>query len=207
MDKFKAELFNTYNKYTRKYSINVKISKQKSVLATVYIIFTLVTVSILAVFAIRPALTTIAALQRQLEQNKQLEQHMRDKLLALSTLDTAYAELTPNLPTIFLAIPKSSQIPYLTRQLEQLAQGAGLTVANLVFDTLEIYPAQKTNQPLYSFTFVLTVDGTQNGVNQFISDLIFFDRIISIDRISSGKSANSASYEATIVGRAYYYNQ
>ena len=206
MNRLTTEIVNLYNKYSKRYAINVKEDNQKRVLASVYIIFTLVTISILLFFAINPALSTVSNLQHQLDSDRAVEEALHSKLLALENLEVAYENLTPDLPVIFRAVPKQSEIPYLTRQLETIAANTHLTITNLQVNTVELYPADAKNQPLFSYTFNIVVDGTQNGINDFLANLIYFDRMLSIDRIASGKAQTSGNIEASIIGRAYYFN-
>ncbi len=50
----------------------------------------------------------------------------------------------------------------------------------------------------------MKVVGNQENINQFISQAINFDRIMGIDTISAGSTAD-AQGEVTITGRVFFY--
>lgn len=177
---------------------------QEKLTAYLYIIFSLFAVSFFGFFALRPTISTISNLQKQLGDSRTVYASLKTKLEALRTLDGQYEQLQGVLPIVYAAIPKTSQIPTLTRQFEKLAQSNQLTINSIDFGTFEYYPATSNNRQLYSYTFTIDVQGTEPDVDTFISSLISFDRILSIDKISTGRN-QAGEFQATIAGQAYYY--
>ncbi len=170
-----------------------------------HITLTLFTVSFFGFFAIAPTLSTISNLQKQYEDNKLIYESLNKKLSNLQLLDFQYKEIQPDLEIIYSAIPRTPQIPYLTRQLENIARDSNVLLTKLNFSTLEIYPNIK-KEPIYSFTFSLNAEGGQENLNSFIAAVINFDRIIGIDRIATGIN-EEAKYVTSITGRAFFSNK
>src|ERR1700738_5222019 len=77
--------------------------QKKRTLATVYAIFTILTITVLVIFAISPAITTMSKLQAQLSDDKHVQNALEEKLKNLDLLRTEYEVLKPDLPTLLLA--------------------------------------------------------------------------------------------------------
>jgi Tfp pilus assembly protein PilO len=176
--------------------------QRKKITAYIYISLTLFTVSFFGFFAIAPTLATISNLKKQYEDNKLVLDALNKKLTSLTLLDVQYKEIQPDLEKIYSAIPRTSRIPYLTRQLEIIAKDSGVIIKKLDFGTVELHPNIKAD-PIYSFTFTIDVTGEEQNVNSFISQIIGFDRIVGVDKISTGKNEENR-YEASIIGRVYF---
>ncbi len=175
---------------------------RKKLLGYIYITLTLFTVSFFGFFAIAPTLNTISNLNKQYEDNKLVKDALSRKLTNLQLLDFQYQEIQPDLVNIYSAIPRTPQIPKLTRQIETIAETSNVSVLKLSVGNMEVFPNTK-REAIYSFTFTVTVVGNENSVNAFTSNIINFDRIIGIDRIVTGIDEEKR-YTATITGRAYY---
>ena len=114
-----------------------------------------------------------------------------------------YGQLTPDLPIIFAAVPRSTLIAYLTRQLETLAQNNDLALTQLGFGSVELYPANKENPSLYSFSFNAVLEGNEADVKNFIAEIIQFDRLVDIEQLNTGVR-ETGEYGITITGKVYF---
>ncbi len=199
----RPELKKYYNLYRKKYRIIFKQQQQKRVEGTFYIILSLLTVSFFTLFAIRPTLATISNLNKQKEDSQLVLEALETKLAALQKLDGAYASLGQTATLIQDAIPSSPEIPTLTRQLEMLASTHNLSIQRLDFGTIELYPGVKKNASIFSFTFTMSLQGGTTQINAFMQDLINFNRIITLERVTTGTTGENQ--EALITGRTYFY--
>jgi Tfp pilus assembly protein PilO len=167
-----------------------------------YISLTLFTVSFFGFFAIGPTLTTISELNKQYKDNKVILDALNLKLSNLQLLDGQYRTLQPELAKIYSAIPATSKIPQLTRQIENIASQSNVAIQDINFGSIEIYPNTKS-ESIYSFTFNVSVVGDEASINNFVSSIISFDRIIGIDKIATGRD-EQGNVTAEIDGRAYF---
>ena len=167
-----------------------------------YISLSLFTVSFFGFFAIGPTLSTISNLNKQYNDNKLVLDALNLKLSNLQLLDAEYRTIQPELPKIYNAIPVTTKIPQLTRQVENIAAQNNVAIRNMSFGSIELYPNVK-NDPIYSFTFSVDIAGGEANINNFLGDLINFDRIVGIDKISTGRD-EQGNATAEIVGRAYF---
>lgn len=180
------------------------IHTDKEKLATyAYLAFSFVTISLFGIFAILPAFSTISNLNKQYEDNKKVADALGTKLSALASLDREYETLEKDLPYIYGAVPSSSEIPTFLRQVETLAAESGVSVQSLSTGTVEYFPLQSNNTDLFSYTFSLEANGEEQNINEFINGMISFDRVISIDRITTGE-ISSNEFKTSIGGKVYF---
>ncbi len=198
----KKQLIQKYRNY---FVRRFRSQDKRKITGSLYIIFSLFTISIFGMFAINPSLSTVSNLQKQYDDNKIILNALKTKRLALANLNQEYVALNPDLFYVDAAIPTSSKIALLTRQIETLVSLYNLTLKNLDFGTVELYPLGNSNSPIYSFTFNLQVEGENSAVSSFVSEFINFSRLISVDRMSFSKN-NEGFSTANIVGKAYFYN-
>lgn len=175
---------------------------RKQVAAYCYAILTLITISIFGLFVITPAFSTISNLNKKLEDSKRVHDALEAKLTALHNLDIKYQQIQGNLTLVYGAIPEDSDIPLLTRQIETLCSNNHLILNSFTVQTLDYYPVQ-ADKDFYSFTFSLEAEGSESDINNLISSVIGFNRLISITSIASGKTRGENT-GITLAGKAYF---
>jgi Tfp pilus assembly protein PilO len=141
------------------------------------IVLTLVASIILGLFAVSPTLSTIANLQKQIDDSTFVNQKLQQKINNLSTLQQQYANVQNDLPVVTDAIPTSAQITLLVAQIQTVAKDASLKLDE--FQTFEVNLSKITvpNKNYSSFNF---------------------QRIITINNISVSKLNNTNSIDNTL---------
>ncbi len=185
-------------------ALNAKQNKQKAT-AYLYITFSLLAFSFFGLFAIGPTLGTISDLNKKYNEEKAALHELQQKNEALKSLSAQYIEIQPDLSLIDNAIPQSPKVGELTRQLENLTIQNNLVLKKLDTGLMELYPAKNPNKPIFSFSFTVGVEGAEQDINTFISELVNMGRIIGIDRLQTGKQISS-NFAASITGRAFFYH-
>lgn len=183
-------------------ALNAGQNRQKAT-AYLYIIFSFIALTFFGIFAIGPTLTTISDLNKQFEEKKVALKLLEDKNAALRSLSAQFNEIQQDLTLIDSAIPQSPQIGELTRQLEVLSVKNGLIMQKLDTGLMELFPAKNLNSPIFSFTFSVNVTGSEQDINRFISDVINMERIVGIDKLTTGKKLDNV-YTASIIGKGYF---
>ncbi len=171
-----------------------------------YLIFSLIAITVFGLFAIRPTLATISELHKEKADSKETLDKMTEKNQNLQILAAHYQQIQSKLETVYRAIPTSPKIPELTRKIEVLANRNNLAIQSLSTGAIELYPAVRANSSLFSYTVTINVLGDESDINTFTQEFISFDRLISIDRITSG-SAERGLFSATITGRAFFIKE
>lgn len=183
--------------------LSVEESRQK-IVGSLYIIMSLAALSFFGIFAIGPTVTTISQLQKQHSEGQTVLENLTRKNGALQQLAVQYASIESDASLILNAIPETPRIPELSRQLEMLANRNNLALTKLDFGIIELYPAKKAVSPIFSYNFTMSVEGSETNINKFIGEIISIERMISIERLVSGKEKKNIS-SASITGRAFFY--
>ncbi|RJQ27470.1 hypothetical protein C4577_01415 [Candidatus Parcubacteria bacterium] len=205
MDNLKLNFKKIYKELEKRYS-SLKEPEKKKILMYVYGILTFFTVSFFAVFAINPTLNTITNLQKQYEDSKYVKESLVKKKNALRQLDIQFQTIKSDLNIVYLAIPTSPMMPYLTRQIQNLAQVNDLKIIRLDFGGTELYPATNKPSSIYSYNFNISLEGDEKKAIAFISSIINFDRIITLSTININKTS-TGEVNLSITGRAYFNKQ
>lgn len=168
------------------------------------IILTFITLSFFGLFAINPTITTIARLQKQLSDSKFVDQKLQEKISALNSLQNEYMSVKENMPIILDAIPTKPETILFTALLQGVARQNGISITRLQLFQVELSKKQQEKDIYSSFPFVIEAEGTQDNLITFISELINFQRIISIENISYGKTKENDVFHLSLRGESYF---
>lgn len=169
------------------------------------IILTLSASIILGIFAVSPTLSTIVKLQKQLDDDKFVEQKLQEKINNLSILQQKYSALEDDLPIVYDAIPKSSQIPLLLAQLQGLANESNVKIVNFQTFPIGVSKDNILNKRFSSFDYNIVIQGDYQSMIGLLDRLVDFQRILTINNISIGKSSgNTQSLQLSVKGSAYF---
>lgn len=197
-----SKLFNKVNKdkYDKYLELIPDFKKEKTQKFTT-VVLTIIAMIILAIFAINPTLSTIANLQKQLEDAKFVTTKLEEKINNLSILQTKYNSIQTDLPVIYEAIPKSSQVPKFTGQIQSIAQGLSLNIIS--FQVSEIATSQDKKFSYYIFN--INVQGDYQNMIDFLDQLISMQRITDISSINMSQSTGiKKSLQLNLQGKAFF---
>lgn len=180
----------------------ILIQNKKEASAYLYLVLTFFAISFFGFFVLRPAFSTIATLQKQLTDSKNVYKALQTKILALHSLSQQLVPLEPTLPLIYQAIPTSSEIPLLTGQIQVLAQKNKLSLNQFSTSSIEYYPLSIQDK-LYGYSFSVEVAGQKQDIDEFLNKVTSFSRIISIEKITTGKTEDG-QLNLSFSGKAYF---
>jgi Tfp pilus assembly protein PilO len=180
--------------------------KQEKTQKYITIALTLIASIILGIFALGPTLSTIASLQKQLDDDKFVEQKLKEKINNLSVLQQKYASLEQDLPVINDALPKTSQIPLLTAQIQAVAQESNIKITNYQTFQAEVSHQAVSTKKFATYNFNVVTQGSYQDMTTFLDKLVNFQRIVSIESVSITKVAgiNTTDLKLTVKGIAYF---
>lgn len=164
------------------------------------IVLTLLAAIILGIFAINPTLSTIANLQKQIEDNKYVQQKLQQKISNLAILQQKYSALQPDLTVVTDAVPISSQIPLFVAQIQTLAQNSSLTITG--FHTSEAKITDILTTKYSSFDFSISATGDYQSMLAFLSKIINFQRIVEINNVVLSTTNNNLGL--TLKGTVFF---
>lgn len=144
------------------------------------IVLTLVTATILGLFAINPTFSTIANLQKQIDDNNFVQQKLQQKINDLALLQNKYNNLQTDLPLVYNAVPKTTEISLFIADAQAVAKDSSLSITSL--QTSEINLSNSTLKES-SFDFTLTANGSYSNMANFLDEISHFQRVVAIKDI------------------------
>lgn len=179
--------------------------KEEKVQKFTTLTLTIITLTFFTLFAINPTLSTIAKLQKELEDNKYIDQQLQVKINNLSILEEKYNQIQKDLPIIFSSVPDKPNIPILIGEIEAVAKDTGVNIINLQSYEVETESGKKSEKSPTSFSFSLGAEGPKENISFFISELTTMRRITTPDLISlSLEKEASGNLRVSIKGKAYF---
>ena len=170
------------------------------------LVLTLVALSFFGLFAISPTLSTIANLNKQLDDNKFVDQQLQTKINNLYLLQQKYTELTPDLPYVFNSVPKGPEVPLLVAQIQSVAKDSGISITGLQTFETQVPDPTTPAKDSYAYTFSLSANGSYENISKFANSILNIQRVISINILSITRNTGSQgpSMQVNFKGTAYY---
>lgn len=164
------------------------------------------------IFAIQPTLITMSDLIKELEDKREIDQQLSQKVAALSTAQTTYLQIQEQIPLLYEAIPPRPQIKESLLQIEKIASDRGLVIENL---SMRQVPAEveanitQAGTERVTLPVTITMAGSYPNISAYIEDLMSLRRTYIIESIifSRTEERGSESLRANItLGLPYYTN-
>lgn len=169
-------------------------------------IFTLLTMSLLIFFAIKPTIETILVLQKKLADQNEVLQKVTQKADNLSQGKKNYDNLDQNIKEkISAGITDIVSIKSLIQTLEQAAEIHEASVSALQIQPLVVNT--KTDDQmgtLSEISFTFNTEGDYKNLVALLRDLKSSSRLISIENLSMSKVSDSQALIMSLSGKAYY---
>lgn len=169
-------------------------------------IFSLVTITILIIFAIRPTVSTIVNLEQDIENQQKIYNALKDKENALTegrnNLQNLGSEKRGKITT---AIPDNPDIPSLISSLRNISPPqASVSALQIQPITLLSSPAQdRALLSLGGVAFSYNVQGAYGQLVTTLYNLQRSPRLISISNVSLNKQAEGATI-LSITGKSFF---
>lgn len=169
------------------------------------IVLTLIALSLFGVFAINPTLSTIARLQKEIEDSEVISQKLEEKIAALDSLQQDYSRLENDVPIVFESIPKSPLVPLFIGQIQAVAKSSNIHVSQLRNSQVDLFGENGDSKKYYSYSFSLTGEGLYEDIIKFMENVISIQRIVNIDESSiSREKSEGGSLRLNFQGVTYY---
>lgn len=177
--------------------------KNKKTQSVTMAILSLLTLSLFGFFAISPTLSTIAQLNRQLDDKKVIDQKLDQKIQNISSLQQQYVAIQADLPLINAALPQRPEPSYLLGQLDAIAKKFNITISQIQVSSISLTKPKTT--VTVEFPFSISASGTKENMSSFIEELSFFDRIVVLDQIAISQDVTQDQVgQITLQGNGYY---
>ncbi len=172
------------------------------------IVLTLCALSLFGFFAIKPTVSTILKLKKELADNQFVFDQLETKIKNLTTLRKQYFNLQNDLPVVTNAITVQPDVHLLFAQIQSVAQASNINIKKLQNFQVEVLKNDKSaNKNYYSYSFSIAGAGSFENISKFIQTITNMERIISIDAFSINLTDQSSqSLEFNIQGTAFFKN-
>ncbi len=165
---------------------------------------TIIALSFFSLFAINPTLSTIAKLNKEIEDNKFVHEQLQRKINNLTELQQKYSQVQQDLSSIYSSIPQKSDIPLLVGQIQTLARENSLEVTSLQTFQVEVSEGGSKNK-FTSFSFSVNANGNYQNISEFINDLVNMQRIINIENLAiTRRTTETNSLQLSLRGTAFF---
>ncbi len=170
------------------------------------IVLTLCALSFFGFFAIRPTVSTILKLQKELADNQFVLNQLETKIRNLTELRKQYFNLQNDLPAITNAITTQPDAHLLFAQIQSIAQTSDITIKKLQNSEVEVLRNDNnTKKNYYSYSFSIAGTGSFENIFKFIQTITNMERVVVIDVFSINiTDQSSQSLEFNIQGTAFF---
>lgn len=173
------------------------------------IVLTLCALVFFGFFAIKPTISTILKLQKELSDNELIFNQMETKIKNLTELRKQYFNLQSDLTVVTNAITTQPDASILLAQIQSIAQISSISLKKLQNFEVEVLTNDKNiSKNYYSYSFVIAGSGSFENISKFVQTLTNMERIVNIDTFSINNIADqkTESLGFDIQGTAFFKN-
>lgn len=182
-----------------------KLFEKEEVKAYTMAILSFFALSFFTLFAIKPTLSTLFTLRKQIADSKQLDKDLETKINSLLEIQEEFQGYKEDLNLVKEALPTYPQLPNLLRKIEGLAKEQGILITDLQVEGFELQEKTASDEPL-SFTFLLTVAGDYPQVEGFLKKLLNLRRIIALEELKFSLDQEQ-KINLALEGKSYYFSK
>lgn len=193
-------------KDSRYYTYIKPIINNKKIQTYSGLVFSIITVSIFAFFAIRPTISTIIGLQKSIQEQEEILTTLSQKSSNINTGKTNYDTLDLSVKeNIELLFPEKVEIARLIDNLNSLANKYQASVSGLQFQQIDLIPTTRNpkNLVLKEMDFNFNLQGKYPELVKILAEFTSADRLIQIDSVSINQSSDR-NLLMTINAKAFY---
>jgi Tfp pilus assembly protein PilO len=170
-------------------------------------VLTLCALSFFGFFAIKPTVSTIFKLQKEISDNQLVLDQLGIKIRNLTELRTRYSNMQADIPIIMNAITAQPDVPLLFAQIQSIAQTANVTIKKLQNFEVEILRSNNSAEKnYYSYSFSVAGTGSSENISTFVRTLTDMERVVSIDTfiVNNKAEQNNESQAFDVQGTAFF---
>lgn len=192
---------------SRYYTYIRPVLRSKTVRTYSSLIFSIITITIFLIYAIRPTLGTIVSLQKSIDEQKDILDKLNKKVSDLTEGRKNYESIDPELKTKLIdLVPYSPSLPSVINNINKLAAISQASLSGIQFQPTELQQPPKTlvkNVTLKEVDFTFNAQGTYTQLLNLLVNLKKGDRLVSIESVTFNKPVDG-DLIMTVNGKAVY---
>lgn len=167
------------------------------------LIFSIVCIAFFGTFAIRPTLQTMAQLIKQIDEKKDIDQKLTQKIAALTTAQRELSQKQSQFALLDIAIPPSPQFTELLTVVEKAAAEQSVvftsaTIQKVPTEREQDFGLTQTDVNLESLPFILTFTGSYERLTSMLRELGNLQRILIVDHFDIIPTSEGTSDELSM---------
>lgn len=192
--------------HSRYYTYIKDVTQNKVFRSYVPYIFSVITITILVLFAIRPTISTISNLQKDINNHQKVSTAINQKAQDLTEANKNYNQISKDvLGKINTAVPNQAEISTLVKSLEQAlprqSSSSAIQIQPVTLVNIAKDPGVRSTLDTVKFTY--NFEGNFDELLTILENLSKSDRLITLDTVSLNKQAGGLLI-ISINGKAYY---
>ena len=196
-----------YHRYQHYFSDLSHFAPTKKTKAYTGLVLSFFTIAFFLFFAIKPTIITIVGLNKEIKDKKVVIEKLDKKIQSLSDAQKIYLGIQDDLPLIDEALPKTSEIQTLIKQIEALATISNVNLDAAKYDEVvlsgtrgktAVPPSEDTYSgplPTNSIIYDTSVSGSYDNLKTFLAGLGQIRRINVVTAFSCQNSNKQATEE------------
>lgn len=165
--------------------------------------FTIVATILLIVFAIKPTITTILRINREIKQKEYINQQLTSKRSTLSSLQSKYLERKQDFRTLSLVFPADGNFSLLLSNIDSIVSRNGFVLSSVTFDE---YEGNKTasNRVLSPQSMRINVKGKRANIINLLKEFEALPMYPIIDFVSFSSNEDEQGLVSFSIGLRIY---
>jgi len=175
------------------------------------LIVSILTVILFALFALRPTLLTMSDLLREIEEKRQLDEQLGEKISSLATAQSEFTTYQVQVQALDQAILQNSSLEEVAYYLESLLLDSGMTVQRLAFGKIPVRTSPLPDIPgqpvLTKYQVQIVLDGDLAQFRTFLQRVETIKPLFSVDgwSVSPSDGVDRPPVEAAVNLGVYIY--
>lgn len=172
------------------------------------LLLSIITISILTLFAIKPTVLTIAELIVKINNQQQTSDQMDTKIKNLGTAQTLFNQEQANISLLNQAVPTGPDVPTYIRQIEGLLKKEGLTPTTLSVGAVDLLSQKEATAAATTSSqaaFTVTISGAYQQLLNLMQDLENLRRPALLNKLDfsiSGANPETKTLTLTLSAQA-----
>lgn len=160
--------------------------------------------SFFTLFAIKPTLSTLFSLRRQIADASQVDKKLEEKINLLLQGQEEYQKNEESLFLVDEALPKEPQFISLVRKIEKIAEEEEVVISSLQVEGFDFLKNDKGEENPEGFRFSLSLFSSYNQVESFLKELMNLRRIITLESLEISERPEEEQANLDLRGKAYF---
>lgn len=194
--------------YSRYYTYIKPILKNRLVRTYSSLVFSLITVTIFSLFAIKPTLSTIIALQKSIDEQQVIFNKITTKVDNLAAGRKNYEQINQAIKVNLISLmPSSTSLPNLMETLQALASTHDASISGVQIQPIDLEgpPVRISKQALVrEIDFTFNTQGSYQQMVGILNSISFLNRLINLQSVNFSKQIDGPLI-MTVNARAYFF--